>query len=103
MLSLPPPVRVFLATQSTDMRRSLDGLCALVQGQLKQDPFSGHLFVFINRRRDRVQLLYWCGDGFAIWYRRLEKGTFPLPAAGKDEVRLEMRASDLSLIVATDH
>ena len=99
MLSLAPPVRVFLATQSADMRRSFDGLCLLVQSQLQQDPFSGHLFVFLNRRRDRVKLLYWCGDGFAIWYRRLEKGTFQLPSAGKDEVRLEMKASDLSLIL----
>ena len=99
MLSLAPPVRVLLATQSADMRRSFDGLCLLVQSQLQQDPFSGHLFVFLNRRRDRVKLLYWCGDGFAIWYRRLEKGTFQLPSAGKDEVRLEMKASDLSLIL----
>jgi transposase len=99
MLSLPPPVRVFLATQATDMRRSFDGLCALVQSQLQQDPFSGHLFVFINRRRDRVKLLYWCGDGFAIWYRRLEKGTFQVPVAGQGQVRLEMKASELSLIL----
>ena len=81
------------------MRRSFDGLCLLVQSQLQQDPFSGHLFVFLNRRRDRVKLLYWCGDGFAIRYRRLEKGTFQLPSAGKDELRLEMKASDLSLIL----
>lgn len=99
MLSLPPLVRVFLATQPTDMRRSFDGLCALVQNQLDQDPFSGHLFVFLNRRRDRVKLLYWCGDGFAIWYRRLEKGTFQTPSAAGDQMRLEMKASELSLIL----
>lgn len=99
MLSLPPLVRVFLATPPTDMRKSFDGLCALVQGQLEQDPFSGHLFVFLNRRRDRVKLLYWCGDGFAIWYRRLEKGTFQVPSAAGDQVRLEMKASELSLIL----
>jgi transposase len=94
MLALAPPVRVFLATPATDMRRSFDGLCVLIQSQLQQDHFSGHLFVFINRRRDRVKLLHWCGDGFAIWYRRLEKGTFQLPLARKDQVRLEMKASD---------
>ena len=99
MLTLAPPVRVFLATKATDMRRSFDGLCVLVQSQLQQDPFSGHLFVFINQRRDRVKLVYWCGDGFAIWFRRLERGTFQLPSARKDEVRLEMKASDLTLIL----
>jgi transposase len=99
MLALAPPVRVFLATQATDMRRSFDGLCVLVQSQLQQGPFAGHLFVFINRQRDRVKLLYWCGDGFVIWYRRLEKGAFQLPSARRDEVRLEMKTSDLSLIL----
>jgi len=99
VLSLPVPVRIFAFSGATDMRRSFDGLCALVQNQLEQDPFSGHLFVFLNRRRDRVKLLYWCGDGFAIWYRRLEKGTFQIPFAASDQVRLEMKASELSLIL----
>ena len=61
----------------------------LVQSQLNQDPFSGHLFVFLNRRRDRVKLLYWCGDGFAIWYRRLEKGTFQFPSGQEKALAID--------------
>ena len=99
MLNLPLPVRVFLCREVTDMRRSFDGLCGMVQNLLEMDPFSGHLFVFINRRRDRVKLLYWCGDGFAIWYRRLEKGTFQLPSIEGEGQQVELSASDLSLLL----
>lgn len=100
MLSLPLTVRVFVCCQPTDMRRSFDGLCALVQQVLQADPLSGHLFLFINKRRDRIKLLYWMGDGLAIWYRRLEKGTFQLPRhVGDNTSRLEITASELSLIL----
>jgi transposase len=83
MLSLPPSVRVFVCTTPTDMRKSFDGLCALVQTVLKQDPFSGHLFTFLNRRKDKVKILYWDRSGFFLMYKRLEEGTFRMPERGE--------------------
>ncbi|MGH2855672.1 MAG: IS66 family insertion sequence element accessory protein TnpB [Solirubrobacteraceae bacterium] len=83
MLSLPPSVRVFVCTAPTDMRKSFDGLCALVQTVLKQDPFSGHLFTFLNRRKDKVKILYWDRSGFFLMYKRLEEGTFRMPERGE--------------------
>ena len=83
MLSLPTSVRIYLARGATDMRKSIDGLSAVTTQVLEQDPFSGHLFVFCNRRRDRIKILYWEQSGFWLLHKRLEKGTFawPLPAA----------------------
>jgi len=79
VLSLPPSVRIFVHREPTDMRKSFDGLSALVEGQLHEDPYSGHLFVFINRRRDRIKLLYWDRSGFWLFYKRLERGVFWYP------------------------
>lgn len=75
------------------MRKSFDGLCALVQTVLKQDPFSGHLFVFVNRRRDKVKILYWDRSGFFLLYKRLEEGTFWMPA------REEIGARELMMVL----
>lgn len=83
MLSLPPAVRVFVCTAPTDMRKSFDALCAVVQTVLRQDPFSGHLFVFLSRRRDKVKILYWDRSGFFLLYKRLEEGTFWMPERGE--------------------
>ena len=83
MLTLMSNVRVFVCTQATDMRRSFDGLSGMVGEVVKQSPLSGHLFVFRNRRGDKLKVLYWAGDGLCIWAKRLEKGTFELPA-GRD-------------------
>jgi len=81
MLSLSLPGRVFLCTLPTDMRKGFDSLAWLVRQHLGQNPLSGDLFVFRSKRGDRVKLLYWDQDGLAIWYKRLEEGTFALPAA----------------------
>lgn len=99
MLSLPLPVRVFLCTQPADMRRSFDGLAQLVREFLSADPLSGHLFVFRSKRGDRVKLLYWDASGFAIWYKRLEKGTFGFPEAPAAGSGVEIRAADLAMLL----
>ena len=70
MLSIPHALRIFLAMAPTDMRKNHDGLAALVEHVLKANPLSGHLFVFRNKRSDRVKLLYWDGDGYALWYKK---------------------------------
>jgi transposase len=98
MFGLSAAVRVYLATQPADMRKSFDGLAALASGSLALDPLSGHLFVFVNRRRDRIKILYWDRDGLAVWAKRLERGTFRLPAAGAD--RVEMTTAELAALLA---
>ncbi len=94
---IPPTVRVFLATTPVDMRKSFDSLAALTRDVIREEPTSGHLFVFLARRRDKVKLLWWLGDGFAIYYRRLEKGTFRCPEGEED--RIEIRAADLAMLL----
>jgi transposase len=103
---LSAAVRVFLCTRPTDMRKSFDGLEGLVREYLGQDPLSGHLFLFLNRRRDRIKLLYWDRDGFAIWMKRLEAGTFQqfdptscsLHTLGQAGV--ELNTTDLALLLS---
>jgi transposase len=97
MLTLPPSVRVFCCNQPTDMRKSLDGLCAMAVEVIQQDPLSGHLFVFRNKSGARLKVLYWGGDGLCLWYKRLEKGTFELPAS--EAKALEITAAQLAMII----
>ena len=102
MLSLPPSVRIFASTVATDMRKSFDGLVGLVETVIKQSPTSGHLFLFINRNRDRLKILYWDRDGLAIFYKRLEAGTYQIPrVAGVQEqpASVEMRADELAMLL----
>lgn len=100
MLSLPISVRVYLAYGPTDMRKSIDGLSAMTKQVLEQDPFSGHLFVFCNRRRDRIKILYWERSGFWLLHKRLEKGTFAWPAPGtRNDRQVEMTAADLAALL----
>ena len=97
MVSLPTSVRIWLATQPTDLRKSFDTLAELVRQQLQADPLSGQLFVFRNKRADRVKLLYWDEDGFVIVYKRLEVGTFRFPHA--DSAGVQIRAADLQMLL----
>ena len=90
MLMLPPSVRVFVAAAPVDLRKSFDTLAGCTEQLLQQDPYSGHLFVFRNRRGDRVKILYWDRTGFCLWYKRLEKGRFQLPSIGAEGVEVEM-------------
>jgi transposase len=82
------------------MRRSFDGLHELVGAVLQLDAFAGHLFVFANRRRDRVKILYWDRDGFAVWAKRLEEGTYAMPFADGDEMRREISAQELGALLS---
>jgi transposase len=100
MLSLPLPVKVFWCLAPTDMRKSFDGLAAIVAEQLKLDPLSGHLFIFTSKRRDRVKLLYYERGGLAIWYKRLEEGTFAAPQAAGDGQSVQVTAEELALILS---
>lgn len=99
MLSLPLLVRIFVCTQPADMRRSFDGLAQMVREFLGADPLSGHLFVFRSKRGDRLKLLYWDSDGLAIWYKRLEKGSFAFPPPPADGHGIEMRAAELAMLL----
>lgn len=99
MLSLALPGRVFVCIAPTDMRKSFDGLAAVVRDNLKQDPLAGDLFVFRNSRGDRLKLLYWDEDGLAVWAKRLEEGTFQFPTPPESGASLEVKATDLALIL----
>jgi transposase len=105
MIMLPSTVRIFLCTRPTDMRKSFDGLFGMVREFLGQDPLSGHLFLFLNRRRDRAKILLWDRDGLVIWYKRLEAGTFQSldpasrTAQASGAAGLELSATELALIL----
>jgi len=98
MLTLSPAIRIYLATGTTDLRRSIDGLSGLVRERFGLDPLSGHLFLFRNRRGDRLKILAWDRSGFWILYKRLEQGTFAWPDEPTEPV--EMRSTDLALLLA---
>ena len=101
MISLPSSVHVFLHTPPTDLRKGFDALCGVVTTAFSQEPTSGHLFLFVNRRRDRIKILYWDRDGLAIWYKRLENpGTFQIPTTASEAASIEMTTTQLSLILS---
>lgn len=99
MFSLTSSLRYYLYRQPTDMRKSFDGLCGLVQSQMGRNPMSGEVFLFINKRRDRVKLLRWEAGGFILYYKRLEAGTFELPCWDQTAVSIEMNLTQLLLMV----
>ena len=107
MISLPSlhtldraqAARIWLATEAMDMRCGFDRLAERVRGVIGQDPLSGHYFVFRSRRGDRLKILLWDRDGFLLWYKRLESGVFKLPRVQEGARSLELRASELAMIL----
>jgi transposase len=99
VLSLALPHQIYLCATPTDMRKSFDSLAAIVRDHLKGDPLAGHLFVFRSKRQDRIKLLYWDQDGYAIWMKRLERGTFQFPVAPAEAASLSITATELALIL----
>lgn len=100
MMHLPASVRVYLCLSPCDMRRSFDGLHALVRDHLQLDPFAGHLYLFANKRRDRLKILYWDQDGFAIWAKRLEAGNYVIPAGEAGAARFEITVAELGALLS---
>lgn len=99
-MTLPRAVRIHVAVEPVDIRRSFDGLSAAVREVLREDPLSGHLFVFRNRRGDRLKILFWDRSGYCLFYKRLERGTFRLPVeAVAHATHIEMEAAELSLML----
>jgi len=92
-------VRIWLCTGATDMRRSFDRLAAMAQEMTGEDPLSGHLFLFRNRTGDRLKILHWDRDGYLLIYKRLEQGVFKLPAAHEGQTSLQIRPSELAMLL----
>jgi transposase len=99
MLTISPNTRISLYTSSVDMRKSFNGLLSVVRHTLDADPLADHLFVFLNRTNTLAKILYWDGDGFAIWYKRLETGTFRFPSHTGDSKSIDVTRSGLSMIL----
>ena len=99
MLTLPESVRIYLATSPTDMRKGFDGLSALIEHELGEDVYSGHLFVFVSRRGDRVKILTWERGGFVLWYKRLERGQFKRPRISARQKSVALDAGQLAMLL----
>ena len=99
MLSVSPAPAIFLHTDATDMRKSFTGLCGLIRGVFGDDPADGSLFLFVNKRRDRIKALWWDGDGFVLWYKRLEQGTFEVVPARDSAKRVRIDSTQLAMIL----
>lgn len=100
MLTLPASVRIYVAAEPVDLRRSFDGLAAATRSVMGADPLSGHVFVFLNRRRNAVKLLVWDRTGYLLLYKRLERGTFTIASEPRSGDRhVEMDAGELGLML----
>ena len=100
MLSIPANVRLYLCATPVDMRKSFDGLHTLVLQVFGVNPLDGHLFLFVNRRRDRLKILWWDRDGLALFYKRLEAGTYQVPTVADDALGVEVDATQLALLLS---
>ena len=100
MLSFASGMKIFVYTQATDMRKGFNGLSGIVRSEFQSDPTDGSLFIFINRRRDRMKLLHFDGGGYWLYYRLLEAGTFEELKSKDDSCRLQLDATQLSMLLS---
>jgi transposase len=99
VITIPGSVRILIGSTPIDMRKSIDGLMAIVQEELEEDAYSGHLFVFVSRRCDRVKILTWDKGGFVLVYKRLERGQFKLPHMDPSSMAVEIDATQLAMLL----
>jgi transposase len=99
MLAISKAYRYYLYRRGADMRKGFDGLCGLVSREFLQSPLSGDIFIFFNKPRNRIKLLHWQGDGYALYYKRLERGTYEIPEANTTSSGVEISAQQLLLIM----
>ncbi len=99
MLNLPVTAHVFLCTTPVDLRKSFDGLSGLVESVFQRNVLDGQLFLFVNKRRDRIKALWWDRDGLIIWYKRLEAGCFEIPSAKDAAAHVTIDATELAMLL----
>jgi transposase len=99
MLNLPAQTRVYLCAAAVDLRKSFDGLSGLVESMFQGNVLDGHLFLFVNKRRDRIKALWWDQDGLIIWYKRLEVGCFEIPSPRADQKHVTLDATELAMLL----
>jgi transposase len=99
MFGVPPSVRIYFATEPTDMRKGIDGLRAIVEASLGRNPYGGHLFVFVGKSKDKVKILFWDRSGFVLYLKRLERGRFQLPVVDPRRKHVEMESAQLAMLL----
>lgn len=99
MLNLPAQARVYLCTTPVDLRKSFDGLSGLVESVFQGSVLDGHLFLFVNKRQDRIKALWWDRDGLIIWYKRLEVGCFEIPRASDGATHVTLDGTELAMLL----
>ncbi|HJT31576.1 MAG TPA: IS66 family insertion sequence element accessory protein TnpB [Pirellulales bacterium] len=99
MLNLPTQSRIYLCATPVDLRKGFDGLSGLVESVFEKNVLDGHLFLFVNKRGDRLKALWWDQDGLVIWYKRLERGCFERPAARADQKHVTLDATELAMLL----
>lgn len=99
VLGLPPSVKIYFATALVDMRNGIDGLRAVVEQVLKRSPDEGHLFVFVGKGKDKLKILFWDRNGYVVYFKRLERGRFQLPAVNERHTKVEMEPAQLAMLL----
>lgn len=99
MLGLPNGAKIYFCCQPVDFRKGFDGLGGIIEAEFEMNVLDGHLFLFVNRRRDRIKALWWEPGGLILWYKRLERGTFEMPRADEGQTHITIDATQLAMLI----